>query len=131
MPVLEPLVRLAATRVSEVNLTVTASRAGLDVVVEGGRPLTRALGEQVAHWAGENRIARVVWDGEQIAMHTPPLQRFGCADVLPPPGAFLQATAEGEAALLRQVRRIVGPARRIVDLFSGCGTFALPLAEEV
>lgn len=128
LPVLETLVRLAATRVSEVNLTVTASRAGLDVAVEGGRPLTRGLGEEVAQWAGENRIARVVWDGEQIAMHAPPLQRFGGVDVLPPPGAFLQATAEGEVALVREVRRILGPSRRIVDLFSGCGTFALPLA---
>lgn len=128
LPVLETLVRLAATRVSEVNLTVTASRAGLDVAVEGGRPLTPGLSEEVAQWAGENRIARVVWDGEQIAMHAPPLQRFGGVDVLPPPGAFLQATAEGEVALVREVRRILGPSRRIVDLFSGCGTFALPLA---
>ncbi len=127
---LETLVRLAATRVSEVSLTVTASRAGLDVAVEGGRPLAPELVEQAGQWAGENSIARVVWNGEQVALHAPPLQRFGCADVLPPPGAFLQATTEGEATLLRQVRRIVGPARRIVDLFSGCGTFALPLAEE-
>ena len=58
------------------------------------------------------------------------MQRFGKALVAPPPGAFLQATAEGEAALLAAVREAVGPAKRIADLFAGCGTFALPLAEQ-
>ena len=55
---------------------------------------------------------------------------MGRALVVPPPGAFLQATAEGEAALLDAVRDAVGDAARIVDLFAGCGTFALPLAEQ-
>jgi 23S rRNA (uracil1939-C5)-methyltransferase len=41
----------------------------------------------------------------------------------------LQATAEGEAALLKAVKAAVQGRARIVDLFSGCGTFALPLAE--
>ena len=59
-----------------------------------------------------------------------PQQRMGRALVTPPPGAFLQATAEGEAALLAAVTGAIGPAaRRIADLFAGCGTFALPLAE--
>ena len=40
------------------------------------------------------------------------------------------ATAEGEAALLAAVTEAVGNARRIVDLFAGSGTFALPLSEQ-
>ena len=62
-------------------------------------------------------------------MRSPPLQRFGKALVPCPPGAFLQATRQGEAALLDAVRQIVGDAKQVVDLFAGCGTFALPLAE--
>jgi 23S rRNA (uracil1939-C5)-methyltransferase len=54
---------------------------------------------------------------------------MGRARVVPPPGAFLQATAEGEAALVRAVRETVGDAGRVADHFAGCGTFALPLAE--
>ena len=57
------------------------------------------------------------------------MQRFGRALVSPPPGAFLQATAEGEQALLQSVALAIGSARKITDLFAGVGTFALPLAE--
>lgn len=129
MPALEELVRIAASRSAELALTVTDSPAGLDVLVEGGHPLTRELREAVAQWAEAHGIARVAWPGEQVAMRAAPEQMFGRARVLPPPGAFLQATAEGEAALVARVREIIGPARQVVDLFAGCGTFALPLAE--
>ena len=57
------------------------------------------------------------------------MQRFGKALVAPPPGAFLQATAEGEAALLKAVALAIGSARKVTDLFAGCGTFSLRLAE--
>ena len=49
--------------------------------------------------------------------------------MFPPPGAFLQATPEGEAALVSAVQEIVAGKKRIIDLFSGCGTFSLPLAQ--
>jgi 23S rRNA (uracil1939-C5)-methyltransferase len=58
------------------------------------------------------------------------MQDFGRARVIPPPGAFLQATAEGEAALLAALYEAVDGAARIADLFAGCGTFSLPLAEQ-
>jgi 23S rRNA (uracil1939-C5)-methyltransferase len=42
-----------------------------------------------------------------------------------PVGAFLQATADGEAALAEAVREAVGEARGVADLFAGVGTFTL------
>ena len=44
-----------------------------------------------------------------------------------PSGAFLQATADGEAALVAAVREAVGAAQRPLDLVAGLGTFALAL----
>ncbi|MGB3553704.1 MAG: class I SAM-dependent RNA methyltransferase, partial [Jannaschia sp.] len=41
---------------------------------------------------------------------------------------FLQATPEGEAALVARVCDILCGASRVVDLFSGCGTFTFPAA---
>jgi 23S rRNA (uracil1939-C5)-methyltransferase len=54
---------------------------------------------------------------------------FGKARVKLPPNAFLQPTREGEVILQARVTEAVGKARKIADLFSGCGTLALPLAE--
>jgi 23S rRNA (uracil1939-C5)-methyltransferase len=54
---------------------------------------------------------------------------MGRARVVPPPGAFLQATREGEAALVTSVLSALQGASRVVDLFAGTGTFSLPLAE--
>jgi 23S rRNA (uracil1939-C5)-methyltransferase len=53
---------------------------------------------------------------------------MGTASVLLPPGAFLQATAQGEAVLSRLVVDSCTGANRIADLFAGVGPFALRLA---
>jgi 23S rRNA (uracil1939-C5)-methyltransferase len=42
-----------------------------------------------------------------------------------PPGSFLQATEEGEDALVSAVQEALAGARSIADLFAGLGTFAL------
>ena len=128
-PALEALVVTGGSRSAELSLTVTHSLGGPDVAVTGGKPLDSELRMTLARVAETFNIARLTWDGEVIALRTLPVQRFGKALVAPPPGAFLQATAEGEAALLSAIRGAIGPARRVVDLFAGSGTFSLPLAD--
>ncbi|MCW3781442.1 class I SAM-dependent RNA methyltransferase [Defluviimonas salinarum] len=129
MPVLSEITMLGASRKGELALTVTRSDGGVDLAVSGGKPLEQSLFSALADLARRAGFARMSWDGEPVANRRPPVQRFGAASVSPPAGAFLQATEEGEAALVAAVRDAVGNARRIADLFSGCGTFALPLAE--
>jgi 23S rRNA (uracil1939-C5)-methyltransferase len=128
-PGLEALVKIGGSRSGEVSLTVTRSLAGADVMVVGGKELDSSLLLELARATETHGFARLTWNGETVALRTAPMQRFGKALVAPPPGAFLQATAEGELALLRSVAMAIGPARKIVDLFAGVGTFALPLAE--
>ncbi len=130
-PGLEALVIAGASRSGEVSLTVTASLAGPDVSVQGGKPLDSAMRADLARIAETHGIARLTWDSEVVALRVAPMQRMGRALVAPPPGAFLQATAEGEAALVAAVREALGPGmKRVIDLFAGSGTFALPLAEQ-
>ena len=129
LPALHDLTALAASRKGEVGLNVTESLAGPDIQIETDKELTGELRIELAALAQKHWIARLVWQDEQVVMIEPPQQRFGKAQVVPPAGAFLQATAEGEAALLRAVKQAVGGASKVADLFSGCGTFALPLAE--
>jgi 23S rRNA (uracil1939-C5)-methyltransferase len=130
-PVLEAITRLGGSRTVELALTVTRSLAGPDISVTGGKPLESNLQRELARLAEQHGLSRLTWNGETVALRTAPMQRFGKALVAPPPAAFLQATEQGEAALLAAVRDAIGPAaRRIADLFAGCGTFALPLAEQ-
>lgn len=129
LPALEALVRVGGSRSQELGLSITRSAAGPDVVVTGGKPLDAALRLDLARQAEAGGIARLTWGDEVIALRANPVQRMGQAQVVPPPGAFLQATDHGEASLLAAVRAALGPQRRIIDLFAGCGTFALPLAE--
>jgi 23S rRNA (uracil1939-C5)-methyltransferase len=128
LPLAEALAISGASRKGELTVQVTQSDGGLDVLVTGGKPLDGPLRMALAAEAERFRLARLVWDDELVGMRLAPVQRFGTARVTPPPGAFLQATAEGEAALLAAVTEAVDGAGRIVDLFAGCGTFALPLA---
>lgn len=128
-PGLQALVKLGGSRTAEVSLTVTRSLSGADVMVVGGKPLDGQLQLELARVTETYGFARLTWNGDTVALRTAPMQRFGRALVSPPPGAFLQATVEGEQALLRTVALAIGAAKKIVDLFAGVGTFALPLAE--
>lgn len=126
------LARIAAaggSRKGEMQMVVTACDDGLDLAVSGGKPLEQSLFSALGTLAEEGRLARLSWDGEVVAARGGATQTFGRARVTPPPGAFLQATREGEAALVQAVGEAVGDARRIADLFSGAGTFTLPMAE--
>jgi 23S rRNA (uracil1939-C5)-methyltransferase len=128
LPLAEALAIAGGSRKGELSVQVTQSDGGLDVLVTGGKPLDGPLRIALAAEVERFRLARLVWDDELVGMRLPPVQRFGPARVTPPPGAFLQATADGEAALLAAVTEAVDASARLVDLFAGCGTFALPLA---
>ncbi|MEO1551152.1 MAG: class I SAM-dependent RNA methyltransferase [Pseudomonadota bacterium] len=128
---LEDLAQLGgfgASRQGLARLDVTATDAGLDVVLVPAKPLSpKALDDTLA-LARTLDLARLSLGEEVVFLSRPPVLRFDGIDVVPPPGAFLQATPQGEAALRADVAQIVGDATRVVDLFAGCGTFALPLA---
>jgi 23S rRNA (uracil1939-C5)-methyltransferase len=130
LPSLEELTVLSASRKGEIALTVTDSPAGLDVWVESDKPLDGPLRITLAEFAQRHGFARLAWGDEPVVTINPPTQQFGRASVVPPAGAFLQATRDGEAQLLAAAREATDGADRILDLFAGCGTFTLPLAED-
>ncbi|MDO5527830.1 MAG: class I SAM-dependent RNA methyltransferase [Paracoccus sp. (in: a-proteobacteria)] len=127
LPALRRIVVAGASRAGKLAITATETPAGADVAVRGGKPISAELMQKLTGIAAETGIARLSWEGEVITLRPPELMLGGAA-VTPPPGAFLQATAEGEAALRAAVLRIVAGARHVVDLFAGCGTFTLPIA---
>jgi 23S rRNA (uracil1939-C5)-methyltransferase len=111
------------------DIHVTATDSGMDVDVRGSGPLNSGRTTALAGIAEKHRLARITRHGELVAQAAQPLVKIGRAQVPLPPGAFLQATSEGEATLARLVLDHAGGAKRIADLFCGIGTFALRLAE--
>ncbi len=128
MPHLEAMVTAGGSRKGEISFQVTETLNGADVAAKGGKDLDLALHQELVALGSAAGLARLSWNGEQVAQWAAPEIRLGPARVSLPPGAFLQATAHGQAALTAAVEEITAGASRIADLFCGCGTFALPLS---
>lgn len=111
------------------DIHATATDSGIDIDLRGSGPLTPDRMAALAHIADRRRLARLTRHGELVALLAQPLVPVGRAHVPLPPGAFLQPTAAGEAALARLVIEHTGKAKNVADLFAGIGTFALRLAE--
>jgi 23S rRNA (uracil1939-C5)-methyltransferase len=111
------------------DIRVTATEAGLDVDIRGSGPLRAVAATELARVAETHRLARLTLHGEIVAQRATPMVTVGRARVALPPGAFLQASAAGEAALAQLVAENCAGAKKIVDLFAGVGPFALRLAE--
>jgi 23S rRNA (uracil1939-C5)-methyltransferase len=105
---------------------------GVDLLIEKVEIEGLAATEALTDFAQAQGLARLSLDdgyGPQPRWEPEPATvSFGGMPVPLPAAAFLQATAEGEAALLSDVTDAVGDTATVADLFAGLGTFALPLS---
>ena len=124
---------LPAKRTGEVHLTLADQ--GVDVMLKGVSVTGLEAVEALTSFCEINRLARLSVDegfGPEPRYEPRPVTvTLGNAAVPMPFGAFLQATREGEAALVAAVIDAVGKAARPLDLFAGLGTFALSLPGRV
>jgi 23S rRNA (uracil1939-C5)-methyltransferase len=111
------------------DIQATAANEGLDIDVRGSGALAPPQSAALARIATAHKLARITRHGEIVAQPVAPTVTIGRARVPLPPGAFLQPTEAGEAALAALVVEGIGKARSIADLFCGIGPFALRLAE--
>ena len=116
---------LEPRRTAEVQLTLVDQ--GVDVLLKGVAPEDLQAIEQLTAFAETAKLARLAIDrGLGPETHYEPQPATATLAGKPvafPSGAFLQATEDGEAALVEAVRE--ASAGRIADLFAGLGTFAL------
>ncbi|MFO1186337.1 MAG: RNA methyltransferase [Alphaproteobacteria bacterium] len=108
------------------SAAVTESETGLDVAILGPAAKAADSGEVAA--AREAGIARLTWNGEVLLQLAVPRLTFSGVAVEIPPGAFVQAAAESEAALVASVDGALAGARHVADLYAGLGTFSFALA---
>ena len=117
-------------RTAGVELALTDQ--GVDLLVSGIDPDGLMAIEAMTDFAQAHGLARLSIDsgqGPEARWEPEPVTvMLGGVAVGLPAGGFLQATEDGEAALLAEVRDAVGGAKTIADLFTGLGTFALPLS---
>lgn len=130
----DPLRALLATilpekRTCHVRLSLTDQ--GVDLLLEGVAVDGLAADEALGAFAAGQRLARLTidaGDGPQTRWEPGPVTvSFGGVAVAFPPFAFLQATADGEAALVDAALDGLPPDGVAADLFCGLGTFALAL----
>ena len=145
-PVLDPQIvaivpalrDLAATLVRDrhdADMLVTRTDSGLDLLVSRIAAPDRAQREAVAAFAAAHDIARVAWrraseTPETLVLGRVPRVCFAGVFVDLPPAAFLQASPSGEAAIVSAVLAGVGAAKRVADLYAGCGTLTFPMARQ-
>jgi len=102
---------------------------GVDLSLKLKRPRDADLLSALAKFASALKLARLTWNGELVVQKEAPTLHIGMFQVMLPPEAFLQPTVEGENILQMLVAEGVAEAKRVADLFAGCGTFALALGE--
>ncbi len=110
------------------ELHVTDTEEGADVSLRLKRGNNLKFLSELASFAQRLDLARLHWNGELVGVSRTPRLHVGAYSVALAPESFLQPTAEGEAILQALVVEGVGNAKRVADLFSGLGTFALALA---
>lgn len=135
---IEPLRTLLVTlvpnrRAAGVQMTMTDQ--GVDLAIEKVQAEGLEAAELLTAFAQDRGLARLSID-QGFGMETrwePDAVTITLAGVpVPfPVSAFLQATADGEAALVDAVRAIIGHTETAADLFAGLGTFALALEGKV
>jgi 23S rRNA (uracil1939-C5)-methyltransferase len=126
----EALPPLMPASVKAFDAWLTATDTGIEIAAEPGieSDLDLAGREAAAAIADALDLARLAFDGVPLVMRRPPRIELGGVEVLLPIAPFLQATAEGQDALVARVMAAAEGCRRIADLYSGIGTFTLPLS---
>jgi 23S rRNA (uracil1939-C5)-methyltransferase len=118
---------LTPKRIAEVQMTLTDQ--GPDLLIRGVYAGRLSEIEQLTSFAMDHDLARLSVDRslgpDTLYEPRPATVTLSGTPVAFPVGAFLQATADGEAALVAYVDEAVAGGRHVADLFAGLGTFAL------
>jgi 23S rRNA (uracil1939-C5)-methyltransferase len=113
------------------RVAIGATLTGLDIaMLDMKKPDPRKRQAATDIVLREKGIARVSVAGEIVVEPQKPLVEIGGVSVVLPPGSFTQATLRAEETMATLVTGHLGRCKRVVDLFSGIGTFALRLARK-
>lgn len=128
---LRELLEPRLNRARQVQIKLALVDQGVDVLIENWIANDLDTHEALSEFSKTHALARLsldegygpvpFWEPEPVTV------TLGGVAVAYPPYAFLQATRDGEAALVDAIKEIVADKLFIADLFAGLGTFALSL----
>ena len=115
-----------------VDIELTLTEQGVDLGLKGLTAEGLSATEALLDFARDHGLARLTIDqgfGSETVWEPEPVTVALAGVSVPfPPGSFLQATADGEQALVAAAREWLADAGTVADLFAGLGTFAFALA---
>jgi 23S rRNA (uracil1939-C5)-methyltransferase len=124
---------LPARRTGEIQLTLADQ--GDDLLLKDVTPEGYEAMEALTAFCETHQLARLSIDqglgAETLYEPVPATITLSGVPVTFPVGGFLQATEDGEEALVTCVREATAGSERVADLFAGLGTFALALKGKV
>lgn len=125
---LKALAELVCATTKSFRMAVTVTGSGLDIAVYESGKLGENQRRVASNFIMAQGFARLSIDDEIVIEPKKPVVMFGGVAVAVPPGAFLQATAAAEQTMADIVGGHLTRAKKVADLFAGCGSFALRLA---
>jgi 23S rRNA (uracil1939-C5)-methyltransferase len=137
LALVDPLRRMIGRRQGRYALEIelALSDQGVDCAIAGLEVVGLDQTEALLDFCREQRLARLTLDQgfgpEPVWEPEPVTVTLSGVPVAYPSGAFLQATADGEAALVAATRDWLRGAAKVADLFAGLGTFAFALDAHV
>jgi 23S rRNA (uracil1939-C5)-methyltransferase len=133
---MEPLRAFLAPRVAQkrnVQVKLALVDQGVDMLIENLPVEGLEAHEALSAFAKAQGLARLSLDdgyGPTARWEPEPVTvALGGVPVAYPAYGFLQATADGQQALVAAVIAAIGDAKLVADLFAGLGTFALSVGE--
>ena len=111
-------------------------QSGVDLLLRTDAEPTTAGRAALVRFAHLHHLPRIAWargnaSPEPICLLRPAVTELSGVTVAPPPGAFQQASPQGERAIVDAVLDGLGelkPRDRVVELYAGCGTLTFALA---
>lgn len=129
-PQIRELCHIFAPRNGIVKASVVVCDNGFDIAINNGQKAeNKQVRDAIDHVAMQSFL-RFSINGETVYERIKPTLQAGIANVAPAPEAFVQASKEAEEEMAALVTKHLKSCKKVVDLFSGFGPFALRLAQK-
>lgn len=127
IPTLKKIASLCASN-KAIHLTVISAENGLDISLSDVENLTDQKRKSLTKFTNIDNILRISVNNELIIEEQKPFLSLDSDNLFISSGVFLQSTKYSEQVMIDLCKRWLKKQKNVVDLFSGIGTFSLPMS---